>query len=537
MYLFENPVLQHELVANLRMRRAFILLLVYVAALAAVVYLAWPQDQRLDLTNPTESRQLVNLFFLGQFILASLIAPSFAAGALSGEKERVTFELLVASPLKPGAIILGKLLASLAHVALLVFASLPIVVLCLPLGGVSIYEVGAAYLALLLSILTFGMISIASSSYFRRTAASLVVSYLVILPLAMIGAWFWAAFAETGATFRLFASVTLLPGLCVFAVVVLYELTSRRLLHPPDLGSEGKEVVDEHDEMQRAVGLVIQRGQFPDNLFAPAKRTDLLEDGANPVLDKELRSEIFSQGTLMLRLVIQLSMVLALPLMWVCFYSQNPERAPYYVGYVLLFNMMVGPVFSAGSVTGERERQTLELLLTTILSPWQILWAKLISTLRVSTVLTMFLVWPLILACAMVPVYWDNIPAMIVYLLIIVLSCLSTGTLALCCSVVSRKTSIAMMTSYLILIVLYFGPPAAAFFANTFFPTHAATPWIAVLGITSPFAAAFNVPLSIGPGTADAMLCAGYFAFWIAALLALIGTMIWLFKVRWRVAG
>ena len=46
--------------------------------------------------------------------------------------------------------------------------------------------------------------------------------------------------------------------------------------------------------------------------------------------------------------------------------------------------MLVGPVFSAGSVTSERERETLDLLLTTMLSPWQILWAKLISGLRVS---------------------------------------------------------------------------------------------------------------------------------------------------------
>ena len=44
-----------------------------------------------------------------------------------------------------------------------------------------------------------------------------------------------------------------------------------------------------------------------------------------------------------------------------------------------MFNMLVGPVFSAGSVTSERERETLDLLLTTIISPWQILWGKLIS--------------------------------------------------------------------------------------------------------------------------------------------------------------
>ena len=70
--------------------------------------------------------------------------------------------------------------------------------------------------------------------------------------------------------------------------------------------------------------------------------------------------------------------------------------------------MLVGPVFSAGSVTSERERETLDLLLTTILSPWQILWAKLISGLRVSSVLTMFLLWPLLLACVMVSFYWTQ---------------------------------------------------------------------------------------------------------------------------------
>ncbi len=92
------------------------------------------------------------------------MAPSFAAGAITGEKERKTYEMLLASPLRPGAIVLGKLLASLAHLAILIFSSLPIVMLCLPLGGVSIYEVLAAYFALVLSIITFGMISVAAAA-------------------------------------------------------------------------------------------------------------------------------------------------------------------------------------------------------------------------------------------------------------------------------------------------------------------------------------------------------------------------------------
>ena len=76
MYLLENPVLQRELLVNLRMKRGFLLLLAYVAAPGAVVYLAWPTDLRLDLTrSPEEARRLVNLFFLGQYVLLSADGP------------------------------------------------------------------------------------------------------------------------------------------------------------------------------------------------------------------------------------------------------------------------------------------------------------------------------------------------------------------------------------------------------------------------------------------------------------------------------
>ena len=156
--------------------------------LGAVVYVAWPNSQRLDLTtSPAEAKQLVNLFFLGQYVLLALMAPSFAAGTITGEKERRTYEMLLASPLRPGAIVTGKLLASLSHLAVLVFASLPIVMLCLPLGGVSPYEVLATYVAMAASVVAFGMICMAASSYFTRTIAALVVSYLVILPMVLVG--------------------------------------------------------------------------------------------------------------------------------------------------------------------------------------------------------------------------------------------------------------------------------------------------------------------------------------------------------------
>lgn len=468
MFLVENPVLQRELVVNLRMHRAFFLLFGYLVALGAVVFAAWPATGRIDMTESGSgaARQLVDLFFVGQYLLASLMAPSFAAGTITGEKERMTYESLLASPLRPSAIVLGKLLAALCHLGILIFCSLPIVMLCVPLGGVSLYEVLASYLALAVSVISFGMIGVACSSYFRRTVAALTVSYLIILPLALIGAAVWSGMADMG-TERLFMATTFLPAGSAVLVFILFGVTSRRLMHPPDVGSEGKEVVDIDTEMKKTVGMIIKGDQFPDKLFAPAKRNDLMPDKANPVYDKEMRSELFSQGTLMLRIVIQVSMFLAIPLMGVFFYVW-PQMAPWYICYVVMFNILVGPVFSADRVTSERERETLELLLTTTVSPAQILWGKLFAGLRVSTVLTSFLVWPLPLAALMVSFYWGNIPTMVCYILVIALTCLTTAVMALFCSVIFRKTVISLMTSYLVILVLFMLPPAVNYFVDTF---------------------------------------------------------------------
>lgn len=543
MLLLDNPVLQRELLVNLRMTRAFVLLFAYIGLLGLVVFAAWPSQQSLDLTrSPEEAKRLVNLFFLGQYILMSLMAPSFASGTITGEKERKTYEMLLASPMRPVAIVVGKLLASLSHLAVLVFCSLPIVMLCLPLGGKSLYEVLATYVAMAAAVLTFGMISMACSSYFSRTIASEVVSYLLILPLALVGVLLYTALEEASAEVLLVIQLLFVPAGAVGVCIVLMQAISRRLMHPPDVGAEAQEVVDLEEEQREAVGMVIRSDQFPDSLFAPPKRTDLMEDRVNPVYDKEMRSELFGRGTLMLRLVIQLSMGLALFVMAACLYIW-PQYAPWYTSYVLLFNMLVGPVFSAGSVTSERERETLELLLTTALSPWQILSGKLYSSLRVSTVLTSFLVWPILLAWLLPPwTFWSDTLTMLGYLAIILVTSLTTTILALVCSVLFRRTSVSMMTSYLIVIVLFALPVAVKLFADLFYPNAQATIELRQFLFVSPFAATFSMPLTLNGDTV--LHAAGWWRwtapafliFYTALGLSMVGTMLRLFNRRWRVA-
>jgi ABC-type transport system involved in multi-copper enzyme maturation permease subunit len=156
----DNPVLSRELLVNLRSHRAFILQFVYAGLLATAVLLAWPKagDGRIG-ASVSAARQLFDLFFYGQFLLVALVAPTFAAGSITGEKERKTYELLLASPLKPSWILVGKLFSSLTYLILLLFSSLPMMILGYLLGGILLSEVARAYLVLILAAGTFGLVS------------------------------------------------------------------------------------------------------------------------------------------------------------------------------------------------------------------------------------------------------------------------------------------------------------------------------------------------------------------------------------------
>jgi len=193
-------------------------------------------------------------------------------------------------------------------------------------------------------------------------------------------------------------------------------------------------------------------------------------------------------------------------------------------------------------------------LLTTTLTPWSILWAKLIAGLRVSSVLTGFLLWPVLLACLMVSAFWTNFGAVVAWLAIVGVTCLTTAMVALFCSVLARKTSIAQMASYLVIVVLFCAPPAIDYFADTFFQSSEGAKVARAVGVSSPFKAAMAVPFEYVPDRPDRLdddrgraqsaggsgswpTVAAYLGFSVALNGALLGAMIWLFNRRWRVAG
>jgi ABC-type transport system involved in multi-copper enzyme maturation permease subunit len=195
----------------------------------------------------------------------------------------------------------------------------------------------------------------------------------------------------------------------------------------------------------------------------------------------------------MLRLVIQVSMLLSIPLMAFLLFFR-PEYAGYYVAYVLIFNLLVGPVFSAGSITQERERQTLSLLLTTLLGPGRIVVAKLLASLRVSTVLTFLLTEQLLLAYALIPELRVRFWTLFVFLAIIAATCLATTTIGLLCSSLSRRTAVAMILTYMTLLLLFIAPVGVRWYLQGF-NKNLSEAQLSALTVTSPFSAAFSVPM------------------------------------------
>lgn len=122
------------------------------------------------------------------------------------------------------------------------------------------------------------------------------------------------------------------------------------------------------------------------------------------------------------------------------------------IEFVLLLGLM--PALTAGSISGERERQTLDLLLSTEVTPVQIVMGKLFSSLSHAALLVIssFPVMALVFVYGGIRMV-DLALLMILY----IAAALFAASLGLCFSVVCKKSTMATALSYGILLFLLIG--------------------------------------------------------------------------------
>ena len=188
-------IMVKELRSRMRGRRAFVVLTLYLGLLALIAYGSYlvvvPAARNPGgfigqaNTSAIIGQTMFTLLSIFQLILICFIAPGFTAGQISLEREKQTLDLLVSTPMRPGAIVLGKLLAALAFVVLMIVAAVPITAIVLMYGGASVEDIVRQQLVLLATAVVLGAIGLFFSALLKRTQAATVLSYITMLALTL----------------------------------------------------------------------------------------------------------------------------------------------------------------------------------------------------------------------------------------------------------------------------------------------------------------------------------------------------------------
>jgi len=140
---------------------------------AALILLFVVQVQR-DISNyNAPGRDVFRSMCWVNFFLLNLAGVSFFSTVITEEKEELTLGLLRMAGISPVGILLGKVTPRLLGVVLLLSVQLPFTILAITLGGVSINQIFAAYVALLaFAVLMAGMGAFLSTVCARSSLAA-----------------------------------------------------------------------------------------------------------------------------------------------------------------------------------------------------------------------------------------------------------------------------------------------------------------------------------------------------------------------------
>jgi ABC-type transport system involved in multi-copper enzyme maturation permease subunit len=183
-----NPIIVKELRTRMRGVRPYAILTVFLVLLALAgtgIYQVMLQQSRFGGT--LLSAQVGQSLFRGlafvELLLVVFLAPAMTSGAISGEREQLTYDMLIATPLRPAQILSGKLVAALSYLFLLIFASIPVFSVVLLFGGVELRALLKTLALLLAATLFFGTVGLFCSALMRRTARATTVAYTIVLIL------------------------------------------------------------------------------------------------------------------------------------------------------------------------------------------------------------------------------------------------------------------------------------------------------------------------------------------------------------------
>jgi ABC-2 type transport system permease protein len=116
-----------------------------------------------------------------ELVLIIFIAPAFTAGAITGERERQTYDLLRTTLLASPSFVIGKLESALSYILLLLFSAIPLQSIAFLFGGITELEVILSFVILAVTAVALGTVGIYFSAVTPKTLSASVRSYTVAL--------------------------------------------------------------------------------------------------------------------------------------------------------------------------------------------------------------------------------------------------------------------------------------------------------------------------------------------------------------------
>lgn len=185
----------------------------------------------------------------------------------------------------------------------------------------------------------------------------------------------------------------------------------------------------------------------------------------NPIVKKDLqvtaRSMRLSWGLFAYDVILVLAFLLALAVIQGQVNSYYNDRNIYsYLIYLfpvlavaqVCIVALIAPIITASSISGEKERQTFDIMLTTCMSPFSIVLGKVVSA--VMRILFFVVAGMPIMALSFVVggLAWSSL---LYFVLAIILLSVFSGSIGIFCSSLCRKSISAVVLSFVIYFVFY----------------------------------------------------------------------------------
>lgn len=137
----DNPVWVKEMRVGFREKKVFYALIAWVVIVAIVASLAALSafDNNKGIDNlPDAGKNFLEVLFWVQIALLAMLSPSLTTSAVSGERERKSFDMLLTTHLSPSELIFGKFGFAASFIVLALCATIPLESIVFFLGGVSL---------------------------------------------------------------------------------------------------------------------------------------------------------------------------------------------------------------------------------------------------------------------------------------------------------------------------------------------------------------------------------------------------------------